>query len=602
MENEPFYVKYAVKSLDEVIGNDELIRAVKRELKSRTSKVLILQGPDGCGKRTLARIMAETIVTGRLKQYENFLEFDVTNYSNEAIESLRNDFKYATRGAQVRVFKDIDLASKQFQNSLISLTEKAKNHYFIFLTTRPENLEQSFIDRCALNRYSLGLLSDAQIVNILNRVVLGEKRKDFKRDALYLIAKLSKGNPRNALDRLQNVWELSEIERNAVLHEEKESEDLSMLDKISAITLTGVDFQSEHIEKPKMLLSPWLTEGSVNMIYGWRGCGKTFLSMLIALALTREDAKGINIGNWQVEWPSGVLYLDGEMHQYYMQERLIKLRKAFALQYMKRDSEIYKLNIFSATRYHSQFKVGGGMNLNDESFRDGLTEYIQKQGNINLIILDNISSLTRGISENIKHIWDPVNEWLTSLRHINVATILIHHAGKGGAQRGTSGREDILDCVINLKIPTCYVSDMGAAFQIEYEKTRTIDPVSNLEPFGFKFFSDGDQIKWTSADFKDQKPQHVSVLIVGLLLEGKFAQKDIADLSGKTASWVSQMKTTCVNTGDLASDDTITEKGSERLREIKAQYGEDLEEAIRKYGEGESKKRRGKTKSQNLIN
>ena len=38
----------------------------------------------------------------------------------------------------------------------------------------------------------------------------------------------------------------------------------------------------------------------------------------------------------------------------------------------------------------------------------------------------------------------------------------MHHAGKGGAQRGTSRREDVLDTVIALRQPQDYQSGEGA--------------------------------------------------------------------------------------------------------------------------------------------
>ena len=48
----------------------------------------------------------------------------------------------------------------------------------------------------------------------------------------------------------------------------------------------------------------------------------------------------------------------------------------------------------------------------------------------------------------------------------------MHHAGKGGAQRGTSRREDVLDTVISLKRPTDYTAEQGARFEIHFEKAR----------------------------------------------------------------------------------------------------------------------------------
>ena len=57
-------------------------------------------------------------------------------------------------------------------------------------------------------------------------------------------------------------------------------------------------------------------------------------------------------------------------------------------------------------------------------------------------------------------------------RHAGRAVILLHHAGKGGAQRGTSRREDVLDTVISLRRPSDYCPEEGARFELYFEKCR----------------------------------------------------------------------------------------------------------------------------------
>jgi hypothetical protein len=54
------------------------------------------------------------------------------------------------------------------------------------------------------------------------------------------------------------------------------------------------------------------------------------------------------------------------------------------------------------------------------------------------------------------------------------SVVFIHHAGKGGQQRGTSKREDLLDTVIALKRPSDYTADQGARFEIHFEKARSL--------------------------------------------------------------------------------------------------------------------------------
>jgi len=89
-----------------------------------------------------------------------------------------------------------------------------------------------------------------------------------------------------------------------------------------------------------------------------------------------------------------------------------------------------------------------------------------------LIIIDNISSLFRSGIENEAESWQPAQDWALAWRKQGKSILFIHHAGKGGQQRGSSKKEDILDTVICLKHPENYRADQGAHLDIIYEKTR----------------------------------------------------------------------------------------------------------------------------------
>src|SRR4051794_33801284 len=59
-----------------------------------------------------------------------------------------------------------------------------------------------------------------------------------------------------------------------------------------------------------------------------------------------------------------------------------------------------------------------------------------------LVVLDNLSSLAGG-RENEGDDWRPMQDLVLSLRRRGTSTLLVHHSGKGGQQRGTSRREDV---------------------------------------------------------------------------------------------------------------------------------------------------------------
>jgi hypothetical protein len=91
-----------------------------------------------------------------------------------------------------------------------------------------------------------------------------------------------------------------------------------------------------------------------------------------------------------------------------------------------------------------------------------------------VLIFDNLSSLTSGMDENSNSDLDAFLAWLVQLRHRGYAVVVVHHAGKNGQQRGASRREDLLDTSIKLEeLPrNARQGPSGAAFTVSFEKTR----------------------------------------------------------------------------------------------------------------------------------
>lgn len=99
-----------------------------------------------------------------------------------------------------------------------------------------------------------------------------------------------------------------------------------------------------------------------------------------------------------------------------------------------------------------------------------------------LLVLDNLSCLAGAARDNGADSWSPLQSWLLSLRRRGVSVLVVHHAGKGGQQRGTSRREDVLDTVISLRRPSDYSPKDGARFEVHLEKARGVVG-DDAEPF-----------------------------------------------------------------------------------------------------------------------
>jgi putative DNA primase/helicase len=148
-------------------------------------------------------------------------------------------------------------------------------------------------------------------------------------------------------------------------------------------------------------------------------------------------------------------------------------------------------------------KLKAGINLGEPDGQKSLEALLD---GVDLLILDNLSTLCTTGSEAASDAWIPMQNWLLSLRRKGIAVLLVHHAGVNGRQRGTSRREDALDVVMALKRPAKYSPEEGARFEIHFEKIR-----QRVEGFGGPFEarattvrgSDGqNRLTWSRAEIE----------------------------------------------------------------------------------------------------
>jgi hypothetical protein len=216
------------------------------------------------------------------------------------------------------------------------------------------------------------------------------------------------------------------------------------------------DFVSLDLKPKVEIVSPWLREKDIVMAYAWRGIGKTWFTLSAAFCISAASP----FLKWNIAAPRGVLLVDGEMPAYDLQKRAVQLSAG---------AECEPHAPFRLISYDMQER---GIPSLDTSKGQ---EYVERHlDGVAVLILDNISTLFRNSAENEAEGWNIAQEWLLKLRKQGLTVILVHHSGKGGQQRGTSKREDILDTVIQLKRPSNYKDVDGARFEVHFEKSRGV--------------------------------------------------------------------------------------------------------------------------------
>jgi hypothetical protein len=138
-------------------------------------------------------------------------------------------------------------------------------------------------------------------------------------------------------------------------------------------------FRKIEIPERKAFLAPWLKENSIAMIYGKRGCGKTFF----ALGILLQILKGKAFGPWQCELSGTCLFLDGEMTISDDKERFESM--GFYNEDIKGSFLVYS----------DHFANHLGLpraNLANEEWRSKFKKFLLDK-KVKLLVIDNIASL-----------------------------------------------------------------------------------------------------------------------------------------------------------------------------------------------------------------
>ena len=334
------------------------------------------------------------------------------------------------------------------------------------------------------------LLKIAKRVRWLELPELGEKED--------LSDWLAKGNGLEALQSLMDQavdFQVSEVE------EQHQPSSIKALSLAQLLTL--------ELPERKCLMAPWLPEQGLAMVYAQRGVGKSWFTWQIALSV----ATGAPFLNWQIPEPKRVLLIDGEMPCAVTRERFEKLVEALPVD----PPENLPLSIITP-----DIQELGMPDLSDEAGQQALEPFVDEA---DLIVVDNISTLVRNGRENETESWVPIQAWALKQRVKRKTILFIHHAGKGGDQRGSSKREDVLDTVIALKRPTGYSPEEGARFEVHFTKSRGFHG-EDAEPIDLSLSTDElGRLQWTSKSLQQSTYERV----LEYLREG-LSQSQIATL------------------------------------------------------------------------
>ncbi len=203
--------------------------------------------------------------------------------------------------------------------------------------------------------------------------------------------------------------------------------------------------EREHI------LSPWMHDKSLSMLFASPGVGKSWLALSIAYAVSAPG----KLFSWQGTSQRDVVYVDGEMAASEIKNRCSQLFGNDRVDIRFLAADLHEYGLPDLAYKEAQLDL-------EHSMSEG--------GMPHLLVLDNLSSLIHSGNENEAESWHLIQQWMLRLKRRGTSVLLVHHANKSGGARGTSKREDILDAIVGLKPPR--KSMEGCAFELWFKKCR----------------------------------------------------------------------------------------------------------------------------------
>ena len=235
------YRKYRPQNLSEVVGNETAIKSLKSELENG-SHVFLLTGPAGCGKTTIARIMAKEVGAGDLSITE------INSAKNRGIDTARDveekmRYNPGDGDALVWIFDECHKWTNDMQNAMLKPTEDTPEHcYFFLCTTDPQKLIEPLKSRCSI--VNVSPLTDEEMKYLLKRTSRAEGVK-LNPKVYEKIIEIAQGGSRKALKLLAKVLRLdSDEERFSVLEKEMIAESEESKALCQALLKENTNFQT----------------------------------------------------------------------------------------------------------------------------------------------------------------------------------------------------------------------------------------------------------------------------------------------------------------------------------------------------------------------
>ena len=215
------YRKYRPKTLDDVYGQDVIVKIIKNSIQNnQINHAYLFAGPRGTGKTSIAKIFAKIIncenpvdckpcgkcVSCTVENNSDIIEIDAaSNNGVDEIRELRNKVNLLPAYGKYKVYiiDEVHMLTQGAFNALLKTLEEPPAHViFILATTDPHKVLETILSRC--QRLDFKKISNEAIVKNLKQIAEKENI-DIDINALNEIATLADGGMRDSVGMLDQA-------------------------------------------------------------------------------------------------------------------------------------------------------------------------------------------------------------------------------------------------------------------------------------------------------------------------------------------------------------------------------------------------------------